>query len=107
MARLNSLPWRVLAGVLLTVTGLALGWLWFRDSSFAAVEHVTITGSGSSEQKQVRQALETAASGMSTLNSRRRSALLPTTSIGPRAMPPSYAAGGLVNLKLFGLGTSS
>jgi cell division protein FtsQ len=67
MARLNRLPWRVLAGILLTVTGLTLGWLWFRDSSFAAVEHVTITGSGSSERDQVREALETAATGMSTL----------------------------------------
>jgi cell division protein FtsQ len=67
MARLNRLPWRVLAGVLLTVTGLALGWLWFRDSSFAAVERVTITGSGSSEREQVREALETTGRGMSTL----------------------------------------
>ena len=61
MARSHRLPWRVLAGVLLAVVGLALGWLWFRDSSFAAVERVTITGSGSSEQAQVREALETAA----------------------------------------------
>jgi cell division protein FtsQ len=67
MARSNRLPWRVLAGVLLTATGLTLGWLWFRDSSFAAVERVTITGSGSSEQEQVRDALETTATGMSTL----------------------------------------
>ena len=57
----------MLAGILLTVAGLVLGWLWFRDSSFAVVERVTITGSGSSEQAQVRQALETTASGMSTL----------------------------------------
>jgi cell division protein FtsQ len=67
MARVQRLPWRMLAGVLLAVVGLALGWLWFRDSSFTAVEHVTITGSTSSEQAQVRQALETAATGMSTL----------------------------------------
>ena len=67
MARLRRLPWPVVAGVLLTVAGLALGWLWFRDSSFAAVERVTITGSGSSEQRQVREALETTARGMSTL----------------------------------------
>jgi cell division protein FtsQ len=67
MARSNTLPWRVLAGVLLTALGLALGWLWFRDSAFAAVERVTITGSGSSEQAQVRAALETTARGMSTL----------------------------------------
>src|SRR5215211_2388461 len=67
MARLRRLPWPVLVGALLTVAGLALGWLWFRDSSFAAVERVTITGSGSSEQRQVREALETTARGMSTL----------------------------------------
>jgi len=67
MARMNRLPWRVLAGMLLALAGLALGWLWFRDSSFAAVERVTITGSGSSEAEQVREALETAARGMSTL----------------------------------------
>ena len=68
MARLHRLPWRVLAGVVLAVVGLALGWLWFRDSSFAAIERVTITGSGSSEREQVRRALETAARGMSTLH---------------------------------------
>ena len=67
MARLKRLPWRVLAGALLTVCGLALGWLWFRDSSFAAVERVTITGSGSSEQAQVRDVLASTATGMSTL----------------------------------------
>lgn len=67
MARLKRLPWRVLAGFLLAVAGLTLGWLWFRDSSFAVVERVTITGSGSSEQAQVRAALETTATGMSTL----------------------------------------
>ena len=67
MARLNRLPWRVLAGLLLAVVGLTLGWLWFRDSSFAAVERVTITGNGSSEREQVRQALEATAIGMSTL----------------------------------------
>ncbi|MGI8780004.1 MAG: cell division protein FtsQ/DivIB [Solirubrobacteraceae bacterium] len=67
MARVHRLPWRVLAGTLLALAGLALGWLWFRDSAFATVERVTITGSGSSEQAQVREALTTAASGMSTL----------------------------------------
>jgi len=67
MARSIRLPWRVLAGILLTAGGLALGWLWFRDSSFTAVERVTVTGSGSSEQAQVREALETTATGMSTL----------------------------------------
>jgi cell division protein FtsQ len=68
MARIDRLPWRVLAGLALTLIGLALGWLWFRDSSFAAVERVSITGSTSSEQAQVREALEAAAKGMSTLH---------------------------------------
>jgi cell division protein FtsQ len=68
MARSIRLPWRVLAGLLLGIMGLSLGWLWFRDSSFAAVERVTITGSGSSEQAQVRAALETAGMDMTTLH---------------------------------------
>ena len=54
--------------MLLAVAGLALGWLWFRDSSFAAVQRVSITGSSSSESDQVRSALETTAHGMSTLH---------------------------------------
>jgi cell division protein FtsQ len=68
MARIHRLPWRVLAGLLLSLAGLALGWLWFRDSSFAAVERVTITGSTSSEEGQVRAAIEAAARGASTLH---------------------------------------
>ena len=68
MARIDRLPWRLLAGLLLTLVGLGLGWLWFRDSSFAAVERVSVSGSTSSEDTEVRAALETAARGMSTLN---------------------------------------
>jgi cell division protein FtsQ len=67
MARSNRLPWRVLAGLLLAIVGLVLGWLWLRDSSLVDVERVTITGSGSSERAQVRAALETAALEMTTL----------------------------------------
>src|SRR5918998_4090809 len=67
MARSHRLPVRVLAGLLLAALGLTLGWLWFRDSSFATVERVTVTGSGSSESGQVRAALESAGLGMSTL----------------------------------------
>jgi cell division protein FtsQ len=68
MARLNRLPWRMLAGLVLAVAGLALGWLWFRDSSFAAVRQVTVSGSTSSEDARVRAALESAGRGMSTLH---------------------------------------
>jgi cell division protein FtsQ len=68
MARLNRLPWRMLAGVVLAVAGLALGWLWFRDSSFAAVRDVSVSGSTSSEDAQVRAALEAAGREMSTLH---------------------------------------
>jgi cell division protein FtsQ len=68
MARLHRLPWRVLAGLLLALAGLALGWLWFRDSSFAAVRQVTVSGSTSSEDARVRAALEAAGRGMSTLH---------------------------------------
>jgi cell division protein FtsQ len=68
MARIHRLPWRLLAGLLLALLGLALGWLWFRDSSFAAVRNVTITGSTSSEDTQVRAAIESAARGESTLH---------------------------------------
>jgi cell division protein FtsQ len=68
MVRLNRLPVRVLTGLVLALAGLALGWMWFRDSSFAAVRQVSVSGSTSSEDAQVRAALETAARGMSTLN---------------------------------------
>jgi cell division protein FtsQ len=68
MARLHRLPWRVLAGLVLALAGLALGWMWFRDSSLASVREVTVSGTTSSEDAQVRAALEAAARGMSTLH---------------------------------------
>ena len=49
----RRIPWRVPAGVALAAIGLLLGFLWFRDSSFAAVEQVVVTGSGSSEGERV------------------------------------------------------
>jgi cell division protein FtsQ len=64
----RRIPWRVPAGVALAAIGLVLGFLWFRDSSFAAVEQVVVTGSGSSEGEQVVAALEAAGAGMSTLH---------------------------------------
>src|SRR5829696_242164 len=64
----RRIPWRVPAGVALAAVGLLLGFLWFRDSSFAEVERITVTGSGSSERDRVVAALEAAARGMSTLH---------------------------------------
>jgi cell division protein FtsQ len=61
---------RGLAGLLLVVVLVGGGWLWVRDSSLAKVRTVTITGTTTSEQDQVRSALENAARGMTTLNVR-------------------------------------
>ena len=52
------------AAVLLT----ALYHLWFRDSSFARVEKVTIFGLSTSDAPRIRNALEAAARDQSTLN---------------------------------------
>jgi cell division protein FtsQ len=64
----RRIPWRVPAGVALAAIGLLLGFLWFRDSSLAAVEQVVVTGSGSSEGERVIATLEAAGRGMSTLH---------------------------------------
>jgi len=87
------MPWRLLAGLLLALAGLALGWLWFRDSSFAAVERVAVTGSGSSEREQVQAALETAAAGMSTLrvdDAALREAVEPFASVAGLRIRPDF-----------------
>jgi cell division protein FtsQ len=42
--------------------------MWFRDSSFARVTQVTVTGATTSEQDRVRTALESAARDMTTLH---------------------------------------
>lgn len=94
MALRHRLPWRVLAGLALALGGLALGWLWFRDSEFTAVERVAVTGIGSSERAEVREALEAAAAGMSTLRvdaGALRAAVEPFSSVAGlkiRADPP-------------------
>jgi cell division protein FtsQ len=54
----------VLAGLLVG------GWMWFRDSSFARVTQVSVTGATTSEQDRVRAALESAARDMTTLHVR-------------------------------------
>ena len=93
MARLHRLPWRLLAGMLLALTGCALGWLWFRDSTFAAVERVSITGSGSSESAQVRAALADAGRGQSTLHLDRKAleeAVEPFSSVAALHVQPDF-----------------
>jgi cell division protein FtsQ len=84
MARLRRVPWRVPAGILLAAAGLTLGWLWFRDSRFAAADEIFVTGTSSSEEAQVREALREAAQGMSTLHVREdvlRNAVAPYSSV--------------------------
>ena len=93
MDRLPRLPWRVLAGLACALIGLGLGGLWFRDSSFAKVEQVSITGSTSSESKQVRDALTSVADGMSTLHvdaQALRDAVKPFTSVADLRIRPDF-----------------
>jgi cell division protein FtsQ len=47
---------------------LGCGWLWFRQSSFVAVEHVQIVGVHGADAQAVQAALTQAAHGMSTLD---------------------------------------
>jgi cell division protein FtsQ len=61
---------RGFAAVTAVVTLLAGGWLWVRDSSFARVTQLTITGATTSDAARVRAALERAARDMTTLHVR-------------------------------------
>ena len=62
---------RVLVALLLALALLGLYRLWFRDSSFVAVQHVTVTGLTTKDAPRIRTALTAAAQGMSTLNMNR------------------------------------
>ncbi len=68
--RLPRIPGKTLLAFVLTVLVLGGGWMWFRDSSFARVKEVTVTGASTSEQAKVRNALETAARDQTTLHVR-------------------------------------
>jgi cell division protein FtsQ len=68
--RLPRIPARALLAFVLTVLVLGAGWMWFRDSSFARVKEVTVTGASTSEQAKVRAALENAALDQTTLHVR-------------------------------------
>ena len=49
---------------------LAGAWLWLRDSSLVAVEHVTVTGQSGPDASQIRSALVAEARNMTTLDVR-------------------------------------
>ncbi len=63
-ARLSLLCLTVLVAL------LGAGWLWFRDSSLVAVDHVTVTGQTGLDSGQIRAALVAAARSMTTLHVR-------------------------------------
>jgi cell division protein FtsQ len=62
------IPWRPLAALAVVLIVFGGGWLWFRDSSLVAVEHVDVIGLSSSEGPAVQRALETTARNMTTLH---------------------------------------
>ncbi len=57
----------VLAGLVVLAAGY---WLWFRDSSFARVHDVYVTGVGGPQARAIRSALEDAGLGQTTLHVR-------------------------------------
>jgi cell division protein FtsQ len=61
---------RILAGVLVAACASAGAWLALRDSSLVSVRNVFITGLGSAEAPQIRNALRSAALDMTTLHVR-------------------------------------
>jgi cell division protein FtsQ len=62
---------RHLLAVALLAGLLAGGWLWLRDASLTQVRAVTVTGTTSSAEPRIREALEGAARGMTTLHVRK------------------------------------
>jgi cell division protein FtsQ len=68
--RLPRVPLRLLLALLVLAALGYGGWMWLRDSSLAAVRDVEISGSTSSEESKVRQALDAAARDMTTLHVR-------------------------------------
>ena len=64
--------WRMRLGAALAVLTLLVAgyWLWFRDSSFARVKEVYVTGVEGPQARAIRNALEEAALDQSTLHVR-------------------------------------
>jgi cell division protein FtsQ len=72
LPRAGSLPRppRVLLWIAAVAALLAVGFLWFRDSSFVRVEKVTVTGLSGPEAPRLRALLTDTARDMSTLHVR-------------------------------------
>lgn len=64
----RALTRRIVALLLVVVAVLAAGWWWVRDSSFVAVQDVTIVGVEGPQAGAVRSALDSAARSMTTLH---------------------------------------
>jgi len=59
---------RVVVALLVVVLLAGLGWLWYRDSSFVKIRHVTVAGLSGPDVPQIRGALERSALTMTTMN---------------------------------------
>ena len=72
IATRRTLPRRLRLALAVVFVALLLGgaWLWLRDSSLVAVEHVTVSGQRGPDAGAIRSALTAAAHGMTTLDVR-------------------------------------
>jgi len=68
LPRFGSNKLRILTGLVVILMIAGLGWLWYRDSSFVKIRHVTVTGLSGPDIPQIRSALEESALTMTTLN---------------------------------------
>jgi cell division protein FtsQ len=68
LSRFRSNKLRILTGLVVVLMVAGLGWLWYRDSSFVKIRHVTVTGLSGPDIPQIRGALEQSALTMTTLN---------------------------------------
>jgi cell division protein FtsQ len=70
LARLSGsrLAMRAIIGLFVVVPLLCGGWLWLRDSSLVSVRHVHITGVHGTDAIEIRNALDTAAARMTTMD---------------------------------------
>ena len=71
MRRRLAVPRRALVVSVGVAAALLLGFLWLRDSSLVAVEHVAVRGATGPDAEKVRAALHEAAGEMTTLHVRK------------------------------------